>query len=59
MGYYAIMDSALRYRQGLTVDQLRDQMAAMFARFSEIAVDNTLCVCVCVCVCVYEREINR
>ena len=42
VGYYAIMDSALRYRQGLTVDQHRDQMAAMYARFSEIAVDNPL-----------------
>ena len=34
VGYYAIMDSALRYRQGLTLDQHRDQMASMYARFS-------------------------
>jgi acetyl-CoA C-acetyltransferase len=40
VGYYAIMDSALRARQGLTPDQHRDQMAAMYARFSEIAAAN-------------------
>ena len=32
VGYYAIMDSALRYKQGLTLEQHRDQMAAMYAR---------------------------
>jgi acetyl-CoA C-acetyltransferase len=40
VGYYAIMDSALRYKQGLTPEQHRDQMAAMYARFSEIAAEN-------------------
>ena len=40
VGYYAIMDSALRYKQGLTVDQHRDQMAEMYAGLSEIAAGN-------------------
>ncbi len=40
VGYYAIMDSALRYKQGLTVDQHRDQMADMYAGLSEIAAGN-------------------
>jgi acetyl-CoA C-acetyltransferase len=40
VGYYAIMDSALRHKQGLTPEQHRDQMAAMYARFSEIAAEN-------------------
>lgn len=40
VGYYAIMDSALRYRQGLSPDEHRDQMAQMYARFSEIAAAN-------------------
>ena len=40
VGYYAIIDSALRYKQGLSVDQHRDEMARMYARFSEIAADN-------------------
>lgn len=40
VGYFAIIDSALRYKQGLSVDQHRDQMAAMYARFSEIAAEN-------------------
>ena len=40
VGYYAIMDSALRYKQGLGVDEHRDQMAQMYARYSEIAADN-------------------
>ena len=40
VGYYAIMDSALRYKQGLSPDEHRDQMAAMYARFSEIAAGN-------------------
>jgi acetyl-CoA C-acetyltransferase len=40
VGYYAIMDSALRFKQGLSPDQHRDQMAAMYARFSEIAAQN-------------------
>jgi len=40
VGYYAIMDSALRYKQGLSVGAHRDQMAQMYANFSEIAADN-------------------
>jgi acetyl-CoA C-acetyltransferase len=40
VGYYAILDSALRHKQGLSVDQHRDQMAAMYARLSELAADN-------------------
>lgn len=40
VGYYAIMDSALRYHEGLSVGEHRDQMAQMYARFSEIAVAN-------------------
>jgi acetyl-CoA C-acetyltransferase len=40
VGYYAIMDSALRYAQGLSVDEHRDQMAQMYARFSAIAAAN-------------------
>lgn len=40
VGFYAIMDSALRYKQGLTPDQHRDQMAAIYSRFSEVAAAN-------------------
>jgi acetyl-CoA C-acetyltransferase len=40
VGYYAIMDSALRYQQGISVDEHRDQMAAMYARFSAVAAQN-------------------
>ncbi len=40
VGYYAIMDSALRFKQGLSVAQHRDQMAQMYQHFSEIARDN-------------------
>lgn len=40
VGYYAILDSALRYKQGLSVEQHRDQMAEMYARLSELAADN-------------------
>ncbi|MEM1110906.1 MAG: acetyl-CoA acetyltransferase [Pseudomonadota bacterium] len=40
VGFYAIIDSALRFRQGLSVDQHRDQMAAMYQRFSEVATRN-------------------
>ena len=40
VGYYAIADSALRYRQGLSLAQHRDQMAAMYARLSELAAEN-------------------
>ncbi len=40
VGYYAIMDSALRYRQGLSVQEHRDQMAHMYAGLSELAAAN-------------------
>ncbi|MCB1704771.1 MAG: hypothetical protein KDI17_07905 [Halioglobus sp.] len=40
VGYYAILDSALRYKQGLSVDEHRDQMAAMYSGLSELAADN-------------------
>jgi acetyl-CoA C-acetyltransferase len=40
VGYYAIMDSALRHRQRLGVDQHRDQMAEMYAGFSRVAAAN-------------------
>lgn len=40
VGFYAIIDSALRYKQGLGVDAHRDQMAHMYARFSQIAAQN-------------------
>ena len=40
VGFYAIMASALRATRGLSIDEDRDQVAAMYQRFSEIAVDN-------------------
>ncbi len=40
VGFYAIMDSALRYQQGLSPDEHREQMGAMYQRFSEIAAAN-------------------
>ncbi|MCB1843861.1 MAG: hypothetical protein KDI09_12935 [Halioglobus sp.] len=40
VGYYAIMDSALRYSQGLSVDAHRDEMAQMYAQLSELAANN-------------------
>jgi len=40
VGFYAIMDSALRYKQGLTPEQHRDQMAQLYAQFSETAASN-------------------
>ena len=40
VGYFAIMDSALRYAQGISVGEHRDQMAAMYAEFSQIAAAN-------------------
>ena len=40
VGFYAIMDSALRYQQGLDLERHRDQMADMYAHFSEIAAEN-------------------
>lgn len=40
VGYYAILDSALRYKQGLSLDEHRDQMAQMYTRLSQLAADN-------------------
>ncbi|MFK7976688.1 MAG: hypothetical protein AB8C02_11155, partial [Halioglobus sp.] len=40
VGYYAILDSALRCKQGLSVDEHRDHMASMYAQMSEIAAAN-------------------
>ncbi len=40
VGFYAIMDSALRYQQGLSPEEHREQMGAMYQRFSEIAAAN-------------------
>lgn len=40
VGYYAILDSALRAKQGLSVDEHRDHMASMYAQMSEIAAGN-------------------
>jgi len=40
VGYYAIMDSALRHAQNMSVAEHRDQMAEMYAGFSRIAADN-------------------
>jgi acetyl-CoA C-acetyltransferase len=40
VGYYAILDSALRYKQGLGVEAHRDEMGQMYARLSQLAADN-------------------
>ncbi len=40
VGYYAIMDSALRHEQGESIDEHRDHMARMYAGFSQIAAAN-------------------
>ncbi|MEP5763579.1 MAG: hypothetical protein ABJ308_03265 [Halieaceae bacterium] len=40
VGYYAIMDSALRHAQGMSVDAHREQMAQMYADFSAVAAGN-------------------
>ena len=40
VGYYAILDSALRHAQGLSVEEHRRQMAQMYAQFSQIAANN-------------------
>ncbi len=40
VGFYAIMDSALRHAQGLSVGEHRDQMAAQYEQFSQIATAN-------------------
>ncbi len=40
VGYYAIIDNAFRYAHGQTIDERRDQMAALYSRFSEMAANN-------------------
>ncbi len=40
VGFYAILDSALRYELGQSVGEHRDEMARMYAEFSEIAAAN-------------------
>jgi acetyl-CoA C-acetyltransferase len=40
VGYYAILDSALRAAQGQDLDAHRDEMALQYQRYSEIAADN-------------------
>jgi acetyl-CoA C-acetyltransferase len=40
VGLYAIMESAYRAQHGWTVDDHRDRLAQLYARFSEIAADN-------------------
>lgn len=40
VGYYAILDSALRHAQGISAGSHRDQMATMYAEFSQIAATN-------------------
>ena len=39
VGYYAIMESALRHARGETVDGNRDTLAAMYEQFSQQAVE--------------------
>jgi acetyl-CoA C-acetyltransferase len=40
VGIYAMMESALRFRHGWSVEQHRDQLARMYARFATIASNN-------------------
>jgi acetyl-CoA C-acetyltransferase len=40
VGDYAMIDSALRYHQGLSVDEHRDQIAELYQGFSRIAQSN-------------------
>jgi acetyl-CoA C-acetyltransferase len=40
VGFYAILDSALRHAQGISVGVHRDQMAELYAQYSQIAADN-------------------
>ncbi len=40
VAYYAIIESAFRHAMGWGVAEHRDRMAALYERFSEIAVDN-------------------
>ena len=40
VGLYAMMESAFRARRGLSVDAHRDQIAALYSRFSAVAAEN-------------------
>jgi len=40
VNYYAIMESAFRAARGWSIEESRDRVASMYARFSEIATDN-------------------
>lgn len=40
VGYYAIMESALRHARGESVAINRDRLAALYAQFSQVAMDN-------------------
>ncbi len=40
VGYYAILESALRAREGLSIDAHRDRIAALYSEFSVAAADN-------------------
>ncbi len=40
VGLYAMMESAFRARRGLSVEAHRDQIAALYSRFSAIAAEN-------------------
>ena len=38
--FFAIIESALRYRRGVDVERHRDEMAALYSRFSDVAAAN-------------------
>ncbi len=40
VGYYAIIDSALRHERGRGVDEHRDYLASLYSRFSDVAANN-------------------
>lgn len=40
VGFYALMESALRFERGETVDENRDRLAALYSRMSAIAAEN-------------------
>jgi acetyl-CoA C-acetyltransferase len=38
--FFAIMESALRYRRGIDIERHRDEIAALYSRFSDVAAAN-------------------
>lgn len=40
VGYYALLESGICHRRGLSMDEHRDNIASMYARFSEIGAAN-------------------